>query len=363
MNKGKQLIIALAVLALLIVITLQMRRDPFERSSKQDYSTLLPKRTEGSIDKIVVKNKEASLTAEKRGDTWWISEPRELSADKNGIESAVAFLEKMTVADIASKNKERQSEYGLKDSPDMVEVKAFSKGVELLDFKAGKVTPDFRGSFILPASDPETVYSTSEPAPSLFNKGVRQWRSKYIVDIPRDDVERLQLINAKGTLELEKDSQSNWIKKDDPQWKIDSNRLNQLILTFTRLAWAEVVDDPDPAFDYGFQKPQAKLSMTAKGKEYVVTVGKELDQPKGNTWILAEGDSKLYQVRKPQVEKITGDWGYYREGMPEPKSEAKPETKSEARLEEKDASKPAPAKADAKQKEKVQASQPKKEKK
>jgi hypothetical protein len=350
MNKGRQLIIASVILAVLVIIALQMQRDPFEKSGKQDYSDLLPARAQGSIDKIVVKNRESSLTAEKRGEAWWISEPLELAADSEGIKSAAAFLEKMSIKDIASKNKERQSEYGLKDGTERVDVKAFSKGVELLSFAAGKATPDFQGSFILLSGDPDTVYSTDEPLPFLLRKGVKDWRNKFIVDIPKDDLERIQLVNAKGALDLEKDAQSNWVKKDDPQWKIDTNRLNQLITAFSRLTWADVADEPDPAVDYGFQKPRAKLSMAAKGKEYVVTVGNELEQPKGNTWIRAEGDPKLYQVRKPLVERITRDWEYYREGEPEARPEVKPETSKE--------SKPEPAKAESKRKEDAKAQQP-----
>lgn len=327
MNKGKQLIIALAFLAMLIIIAFQLRSDPFEQSGRQDYSTLLSKRMEGSIDKIVVKNKESSLTVEKRQDAWWITEPRELSADENGLKPAVSFLEHLTVADIASKKKERQSEYGLKDNPERVDVKAFSKGAEVLSFAAGKVTADFKGSFILLALDPETVYSTSEPMPALFLRGVKDWRSKFIVDI--DELERIRIFNPKGALELEKDAQGNWGKKDDPAWKTDANRLNQLIATLSKFAWAEVVDDPDPAVSYGFEKPQARISLIGKGKEYMVIVGKEVDQPKGNTWIQALGDPKIYQVRKAQVEKITRDWDYYRENQPEAKEEAPPPSKAE----------------------------------
>lgn len=330
MNNGKQLIIAVAILGALIAATLLLRRDPFENKSKPDYSTLLARRSEGSIDKIVVRKNEAPLTVEKRGDAWWITEPRELPADEGTVKDAAGFLEKMTITDMASKKKERHSEYGLgKDSPDYVEIKAFSKGSEVLSFAGGKPTPDYQGNFILLASDQETVYKTDKAIPYVFGKEIKDWRSKVVLQIPREDFERIRLTNAGGTLELEKDSEGNWRRKDASDWFADKNRLGSLMVSLGRLQWVDVVDEPDAGVDYGFQSPQAGIVVTAAGKQHTLVVGKELEEPKGNTWVRLEGDPRVYQVRKPQVDRLTKEFDFYKGEAPQPRQESMPEIKVE----------------------------------
>ncbi len=324
------MIVAVLVLAVLAAVAVWMKRDPFESKTKPDYSKLLPARAEGSIDKIAIKKKDSVITAEKRENGWWITEPRQARADDNALKEVADTLEKVGIDDIASKKKERQPEYGLsEDSPDYVEVKAFSGGSEVLSFVSGKQTPDFRGSFIRLATDVDTVFITNEPMPAIFDNDFNEWRGKHILDVPVADFERLRLTNAQGSLELEKDAEGKWRKKDDPNWYADQNRLSQVMNVLGRLPWAEIVDEPEATTDYGFQTPTASAALSAKGKDYELIIGKELEEPKSNYWAKLEGDTKIYQVRKPQVDRLTKEFDFYKgeppEASPQPGAEVKPE--------------------------------------
>jgi len=319
MNKGKQLIVAFLVLGALVGAALLLWRDPFEKSSRLDYSGMLPARPEGSIDRITVTTKEGSITAEKRGDTWWITEPRELVADDGQLKAAAASLEKIAVVDTASKKQERQAEYGLaKDSPERIEVKASAAGRGVLTFAAGKRAPDGGGSFIVLSQEPGTVYVTSGTIPTLFSRELKEWRSNAVLSLPRELLERVQVVTGKGTLDLEKISEDTWQKKGDAAWQADIARFGQVLDAFSRLSWVEIVDDPQLAVDYGFTNPQAKVTATAGGKEYVLVFGKDVEGTTGNCWLKIEGDPKVYQVRKAILDRFTRDFDYYRGETPKP---------------------------------------------
>lgn len=267
MDRGRQLIVALLVLGVLIGAALLVWRDPFEKASKTDYAELLAVRPEGTIDRLVVTNKEGSITAEKRGEIWWITAPGEFRADDGQLKAAANFLEKVAIVDSASKKQERHSEYGLaKESPERVEVKAFTGGTEVLNLAAGKRTPENQGTFIVLAKDPNTVYVTSAALPLLLAKGANEWRSKVVLDLPRETIDRIQITNSMGTFDLEKGTGDTWQKKDNPAWQADNIRFGQVLSAFSRLAWAEIVDEPDPALDYGFKTPPATVSVTAGGQ-------------------------------------------------------------------------------------------------
>jgi hypothetical protein len=319
MNKRKQLVIALVVLGVLIVAALLVRRDPFEKGRNVDYLDLIAYRPAESIDRIAVTNKEGSVTAEKRSDGWWIIEPRQLPADDNQLKNAAALLEIIVVVDTASKKPERQAEYGLaKDSAERIEVKAFAAGNEVLNFAAGKHTPDGQGTFIVLTKDPNTVYVISKPLPPILNSGIMEWRSRVALDLPRETIERIQVVNNKGVLDLEKESGDTWRKKNDPDWQADNVRFGQVIGAFNRLTWVEVLDQPDPTVDYGFKTPQAKVTATAGGKDNVVIFGKDVEGSTGNCWLKVENDPKVYQVRKAILDRFTRDFDYYKGEPPKP---------------------------------------------
>ena len=315
--KSKQVIVALLVLVVFVAAALLVWRDPFDRGSKQDYSGLLPYRSGGTIDSITVTNREGTFAAERRNNGWWLTQPRELPADDGQLKAAATTLEILVVNDTASKKLERQSEYGLaKGGPDRLEVKASSSGKEVLDFAAGKRTPDGQGTFIILAKDPQTVYAASQNLPALFGMGIKEWRSKVIVDLPRETIDRIKVETGKGALDLVKEGGDRWRKQDDPAWYADNVRLGQVLGIFTRLPWVEVVDEPVSVVDYGFSSPQAKITATAEGKDYRLVFGKDVDESAANCWLKMEGDPRVYQIKKTVLAPFTRDFDYYRGESP-----------------------------------------------
>jgi hypothetical protein len=329
MGKGKHLIIAVVLLGGLVAAALLLQRDPFKQAARQDLSGVLPSRAEGSIDRIAVTNREGSLVVEKRGGNWWLIEPKELRADDTVINSAAAALEKLSLTDVVSRKKERQGEYGLsKEMPEYLEMKAYAGGQELLGLAAGKRTPDMQGTFILLAKEPDTVYSASALMPPVFSRGIQDWRSKLVLDLPQNSIEEIQMVTEKGSLVLVKEGENSWHKKDDPNWHADKVRLGSLMSSFTRLSWTQIVDEPVAAVDYGFQKPAARVTVTAGGLQHVLTFGNETGEGPGNVWLKVEGDPKVYQIRKPLLERFTKDFEFYR-GEAEPPPQGTPGTGSQ----------------------------------
>jgi len=317
MNKGKQLIVSLLVLAVLVAAALLLWRDPFDKRSGPDYSGLLPFRPDGSIDRIVVTNKEGTIAAEKRNGLWWVVEPRELPAEDGRLKAAALALEIMTVVDTASQKAERQPEYGFaKTDSERIEVKAFTGGKEVLNFAAGKRTPDGQGTFIVLTKEPNTIYITSAALPPLFGSGVMEWRSKLVLNLPSEAIVRVQMTNSKGTLEVVKENDERWRKQDDPGWYADDIRFGQVLGTLTRLPWNEIVEEPIAAVDYGFNEPQARVTATAGDRDYVLVFGKDVEGSSGNCWLKMEGDSKVYQVKKAILDRFTRDFDFYKGESP-----------------------------------------------
>lgn len=324
MNSSKSLIMALLVLGVLVAVALLVWRDPFDRGSKVDYSGLLPYRSADSIDRVTVTNREGTFTAEKRQNQWWLTEPRELLADEGQLKAVATALEVFAITGIASRKVERQAEYGLaSDSPERVAVKAFASGKEVLDFAAGKRTPDGLGSFIVLGKEPQIVYVVSQALPVILGQGLKEWRSKVIVDLPQEKLERIRLTTGKGVLELLKEGGDQWRKQDDPTWYADPARWGQVLGLFSRLTWVEIVDEPVSVADYGFNAPQASITVTAEGKDHLLVFGKEVEGSTGHCWLKLAGAPGVYQVRKATLDRLTRDFDYYK-GEPPRKDQEGP---------------------------------------
>ncbi len=233
-------------------------------------------------------------------------------------------LEVFAITGIASRKVERQAEYGLaSDSPERVAVKAFASGKEVLDFAAGKRTPDGLGSFIVLGKEPQIVYVVSQALPVILGQGLKEWRSKVIVDLPQEKIERIRLTTGKGVLELLKESGDQWRKQDDPTWYADPARWGQVLGLFSRLTWVEIVDEPVSVADYGFNAPQASITATAEGKDHLLVLGKEVEGSTGHCWLKLEGAPGVYQVRKATLDRLTRDFDYYK-GEPPKKDQEGP---------------------------------------
>lgn len=324
MIRGKQLLIALMLLSALMITAIVLDRDPFKQARKPDLSGLLPGRAEGSIDKILISSKEGNVTLEKRGDLWWILEPRELRADDVTVKSVASALEKMNLTELVSRKKERHSEYGLgEDQPERAQVKAFSSGIELLDFTLGKQTPDMQGTFVSLTKEPDGVYVAKPFLPRTLNQGISAWRYKFVLDLDESNVDRIQIETGKGILDLAKAPGGSWKKRDDSSWVADKDRVDQLLSGLARLPYVEVIDEPGVDARYGFGNPSARVTLSAAGWNYVLILGKETASG-GNFWIKVEGMPAVYQVRKTVAERFSQDFDFYRSGNSDAKVDEKP---------------------------------------
>jgi hypothetical protein len=132
-------------------------------------------------------------------------------------------------------------------------------------------------------------------------------------------------VSGKGALDLVKEGGDRWRKQDDPAWYADNVRFGQVLGTFSRLSWVEVVDEPVSVVDYGFSTPQAKITATAEGKDHLLVFGKDVEESAGNCWLKLEGDPKVYQIKKAILAPFTRDFDYYK-GEP-PKADQEPPKK------------------------------------
>jgi len=333
-----KLVVSAAVFAVLLVLVILFRKDPYEASKPENFDGVLPKVEIDSLDKIEVTEGEESFTVEKRGEEWLITAPAEYKTDETWKTTVVDKLEGLEVTRLASEKKEKHAGFEVDDKG--TRVKAFAAGREVLSLIIGKITPDYQSTFVR-TPDSEKVYVVDGAIAGSFKKGVKEWRNKYIINVDQNSLNELSLKTGETEIKFTRSegapaaeapapaegeeapapqAKKEWKLDGSDAFKVDATRIDSVLAGLAKLRWNEVVDAPGPFPQYGLDNPDAVVAAKDKdGKEYRISVKilpDEMDEsgkskPSQFAWVALEGDTKIYQIRQYQADRFKKDLNFF----------------------------------------------------
>ena len=334
-----KLVISAAVFAVLLILVILFRKDPYEASKPESFDGVLPKLEADSLDKIEITQGADSYTVEKRGEDWLITSPAEYKTDESWKSTIVDKLEGMEVIRLASDKKEKHAGFEVDDKG--ARVKAYSAGREVLSLIIGKITPDYQSTFVR-TPDSEKVYVVDGAISGSFKKGVNDWRYKYIINADQNSFNELAIKNGDSELKFVKSESAapaedaaapaegqeapapqdrkEWKLEGNDGFKVDATRINSVLAGLAKLRWDEVLDSPSPLPQYGLDNPDVVVwAKDGEGKEYSVSVkmmAGEKDEkgqvkPAQFAWVALDGDPKVYQIRQYQADRFKKDLSFF----------------------------------------------------
>ena len=264
-----------------------------EKKRLEEKSKILVKTDLNQIDKIFLERKGDRIQIDKiitdGNDGWLIVDPIKTGAEKFAIESFKQDLSDLSYSRLISENAGSLSQYGL-DEPSLV-IKFFSqKESETLSF--GGQNPSGDGYYVSTGHD-NKVYLVDKGAKEKVDMSLFQFRDKDLFRIPFEKIKGLSIEQDSRKWFLEK-KEGQWQFKDDPDFKVDSSKIDSLLRMFT-IAQAssfekETAGDLEP---FGLKRPAAIVRLSGDGKEEVLLLGKTF----------GKDDAKIFAKMgdKPQV--------------------------------------------------------------
>lgn len=216
------------------------------------------------IEHVRIVRPAGPIVLNKTGGKWSLAEPINAPADEFSADGIVDALSSLKADKFVAAGVSDLKTYGL-DAPRLtVEIKA--AGGAQYGLRIGKEITGGTAVYASRTSDNDVVEIPKSTYDTL-NKTVGDLRSKKLLDVQSDSVERVAVVTRKGRWEVRK-SGNDWLfVSPNPNKKADAIDVDNAILDATGSADRWIADDPNEADlgRYGLIQPEVTVTLTLKG--------------------------------------------------------------------------------------------------
>jgi hypothetical protein len=269
----KQTLWLIFILVILVLIYLfgkgfSPKLEKAEKSGFAKFDTL-------GITKICINSSETEkdVTLEKVDDKWFVKKPIDYFADKKTIERVIEQINDLKFEGIISENPEKQGKFQVDSTGTQVQI--FKDDNIVLDFILGKTDQNYSHTF-LRESESNKVYSVAGNLSYIFNKKVDQWRDKVIVDIPKDEIDYIEVSYADTTVYFTFVDTVWYVRQDDKEIEAETSKLSSILNAFSPMRTTKFQDEP---ININWDKPDETVIITlVDGTRYNIKFIKKDDR-------------------------------------------------------------------------------------
>lgn len=223
---------------------------------------------------IITPEEAQGITLVKDDAGWQVVDPIQYHADDKAIDRVFSTLENLKFEYIASENPEKQATFEVNESSGS-QVKMYKADDIVLDFYIGKTDGTQRNTYIREANS-NKVHAVAGNLSYVFKKPVDQWRDRTIVNIPKNDVQQVQ-VTWNDTTVVYTAIDSIWsIEQDGDTFEVHERKLGSIINAFSPFRTTEFQDD---AINLDWNDPDMKIYVnTYTGPVYEIDFFKKDDK-------------------------------------------------------------------------------------
>jgi hypothetical protein len=228
-----------------------------------------------NIQAITIKNSSGeTVTCQREGEGWKITEPKKLDADGPAIDSLLTSLIGTSVDQVVDPKPSALHDFGL-DAPSVTFEVTTNAKPEKFTLSLGDETPTGGGVYAQAAGNPRVITVASH-LKSTLGKNVFDLRDKRIVSIPSGQMNRIEVVSKSDHWTLAKDPQGIWDLILPPAVRADRFTAEGIVSRIENGKMQSVVaEDKKNTGKYGFGSPEITLRVSGAGTTQTLTLGKE----------------------------------------------------------------------------------------
>jgi hypothetical protein len=256
----------------------------------------------------LTNDKNEKTVLEKTGASEWrVKSPGDWKADQQGVKQVLDGLEKLSFADVASENVEKEAELGVADGKGPRIVAKNGGGATLADLHIGKTVG---GYTMMRVDGKNETWEAGGLYPYTVGRAPSGWRDHAIFALTAADIDKLTVEAPGGKLVLQREG-GDKDKPNDAKWKIvetsgtapktsadlDMTQANAVVQGLSNLHASDFADGKK------VDEVKGKLALTVdvKGTPHTLWVGGE----HAEDVLVASSDSpQVYTVKKFSIEHI-----------------------------------------------------------
>ena len=298
MNKLNRILAGLLVLQIVVAAVVLWPRP----AASGESASLLPGVEEDNIVGLTIADaNDRSITLARIDGAWVLPDAGNYPADETKVTTLVTKIVGLKADRVVTQTS--ASHKRLKVAEDDFERRI---DVELADGSRQRLyvgnSPTWQAAHVR-ADGQDEVYLTGELTAQDAGFEATSWVDTLYLSIPRDQIVRITVENAQGTLDLEKEGETWTLQGLAPDETLDEAKVNGLLNRVTSVSLLEPLGR-DGAAAYGLDQPLAVVTVyTDDGATHVLRVGAQ--DPEDMSYVIASSDSDYYvRVREFVVQNL-----------------------------------------------------------
>ncbi|MCG8554943.1 MAG: DUF4340 domain-containing protein [Proteobacteria bacterium] len=261
--KKNRLLIATGVLVALLALTVwKLNRDESEQYDEPHVEAAIPSIEKDDIDELEVARpgKDAVVLA-KKNDAWRVIKPVAAEADKNAVDTALNKLAELEVTGVAATKEMNHSVLEVTDDK-AIRVVPKQGGKPLAELLVGAYRS---GNTMVRKQGAVPVASIRGSIRWVFDKEIKDWRNRSIVEVGTDEVTALSLVNGRRRFRFVKEG-SAWAQAagEKPIKRFDASKVQSLVSSLSHLQATDFADATEVSEEKAGVGPAGTVAVTLK---------------------------------------------------------------------------------------------------
>ena len=196
-----------------------------------------------STDRFEIKTPQEDKQFSKDNGKWKVNG---LDASPKEIDDFFGNIKKLKVESQASKNRDNHKSYGITEEEGAL--LSFTQGSATIAYIVGK-SANFGDGFYMRKKDGDNVYVVSGATLSseIFQTAY-SWRDKTIIDVSKDDLQKIEIMTGQSTTTVSKTTEGKWqIQKNDQTTVLEDALVEKMHMLLNPLIASSFLSDVEIA--------------------------------------------------------------------------------------------------------------------
>ncbi len=252
------------------------------------------------VVKVNIDRPDATMSFEKRGDIWFMTEPVEYKADVSNLRNLLDSFRRSDKETHISDIRDDHAKYNLDAAASQLTITLNNDSI--YSILVGNENTISEKAYARISGD-DDVYLTLQSLRNRLNEEILYFRDKDIVDIDRDDVIELVYQRKNERIVLQKDEKNDWNIVEPIDYDVDDTRVTE---TFNRISLQKIKDftedSPQSLGKYGLDKPNSWLEMSLGDSSRYLYFGNPID---GNYYVTTDLKNPVIELDSSTVHYLT----------------------------------------------------------